>query len=659
MSSAWMIVTAIATMGASGLPAWLFSPRSPAGQRVSTALLLFGSGLGLLAVALALAAPGTPALRLPWVLPWGAFSIAIDPLSALFLLPVFLIPALASIYGLDYWKQSEHPENGRPLGFFLGLLAASMALVTVARDGVLFLIAWEVMALAAFFAATVEGDNPDVRRAGWVYLVATHIGTLFLIALFSLWRRETGSFALDAAPGLPAEAAGILFGLALVGFGFKAGLMPLHVWLPGAHANAPSHVSAVMSGVMLKMGVYGLVRLTALLPVSAAWWSGVLLGVGGLTGVAAILFAIGQHDLKRMLAYSSVENIGIIAMGLGLALSGRFYQRADWMLLGLGGALLHVLNHSLFKSLLFLNAGALIHATRTREMDRLGGLAARMPRTLLLFVVGAAAICALPPLNGFASEWLIYAGLFLTLGQKAGPGFPGAALGAVALSLIGALAVACFVKALGTMFLGTPRSDHARHAHDPSPRLLAPMFALAGGCALLGLAPALAAPLLERAVRTWAALPASVPLSLAAVIPLRALTLAGLGLAALVGAVLLFLKRVPRAKQVDAAGTWDCGYARPSPRMQYTGSSFGQSLVSLGTFLLWPKSRRPALRALFPRAASFKSLVPDTVLDRLVLPVFRFSSRVLPGLRVVQQGQTHLYVLYILVILFILLIWGR
>jgi hydrogenase-4 component B len=658
MSSVWMVLTAIAAMGLSGLPGLLFSSRTATGQRLTTGLLLFGSGLGLCAVAAALLEGGAPALRVPWVLPWGQFAVTLDPLSAVFLLPVFLIPALGSIYGLDYWKQTEHPENGRKLGFFYGLLAGSMALVTVARDGALFLIAWEVMALAAYFAATVEEDNPQVRRAGWVYLVATHIGTLCLIALFSLWQQATGSLALESAPGLPAEVAGTLFVLALIGFGCKAGLMPLHVWLPGAHANAPSHVSAVMSGVMLKMGVYGLVRLTALLPVPAAWWGGTLLAVGAFTGIAGIVYAIAQRDLKRMLAYSSIENIGIVAIGLGLALLGRFYARADWVLLGLGGALLHVWNHSLFKSLLFFNAGAIIHAAHTREMDRLGGLARRMPRSMALFVVGAAAICALPPLNGFAGEWLLYSGLFRTLGLGGETGVPAAALAAVALSGIGALAVACFVKALGTVFLGTARHDNTREAHDPPGRMLAPMFALAGACAGIGLFPAVASPLLERAVQAWTGGPGPLS-SIALLAPLHWISVLGLSLLVLLGLVALLLKRLPRAKLISKTGTWDCGYARPTPRMQYTGSSFGQSLVGLGAFLLWPKSRRPALRGPFPGSADFSSSVPDTVLDRLVLPLFRRVGRRLPGLRVLQQGQTHLYVLYILVVLCVLLVWGR
>ena len=652
-----ILLTAIALMCFSGLPACLLSARSAIGQRVATALMLLGSLLGLTGVAAILVSHSEPSLSVAWGLPQSRFAVAVDPIAALFLLPVFIVPALGSIYGLGYWKQSEHPANGQRLGLFYGLLAGAMALVVIARDGMLFLIAWEVMAVAAYFAATTEDDKQEVRRAGWIYLIATHIGTLCLFAMFAYWRHATGSFLLETGHAFTSGVAGTLFVLALFGFGFKAGLMPLHVWLPGAHANAPSHVSAVMSGVMLKMGVYGIVRMTSLLPATELWWGSLVLAVGAFTSVAGIAFAIGQRDLKRLLAYSSIENIGIIAMGLGLALLGRFLGHADWVLLGLGGALLHVWNHSLFKSLLFFNAGAVIHATHTREIDLMGGLAKRLPRVMALFAVGAVAICALPPLNGFASEWLLYLGLFRTLGLGAATGLPAAAVAAVALAMTGALAVACFVKVLGAVFLGAPRSEASAHAHEPGASLLGPMAALACGCAGIGLFPMAAAPLLEAAVHTWSSQAGMA--TLAATVPLSRLTVAGLALAGFVGALALILRMALRTQAVRTGLTWDCGYARPTGRMQYTGSSLGDSLVNLTSFLLWPKNCRTALRGHFPRSSAFKSLVPDAVLDRLVIPLFRMTARYLPRLRVLQQGQTHVYVLYILIVMIVLLVWGN
>lgn len=655
MTSAWMVVWSIVLLGLSGLPACALSFRTSVGQRIAVLLMLAGSLMGLNGLSMAWGEATTPSLHMPWFLPWGEFAIAIDSLSIVFLIPVFVVPALGAIYGLGYWKQSEHPDNGRRLGLFYGLLAGSMALVVVARDSVLFLIAWETMAMAAYFAATADENNPEVRRAGWVYLIATHVGTLCLIAMFSLWRQAAGSFSLGAGHVISPEVAGAIFVLALIGFGFKAGLMPLHVWLPGAHANAPSHVSAVMSGVMLKMGVYGIVRMTAILPVPSGWWGGVLLSVGAITGIAGIAFAIGQQDIKRLLAYSSIENIGIISMGLGLALLGRSQGRTDWVVLGLGGALLHVWNHSLFKSLLFMSAGAIIHAADTREMDRLGGLAKRMPRTAILFALGAVAICALPPLNGFVSEWLLYLGLFRTLGINGTSSMPGAAVAAVALALIGSLAVACFVKLFGTVFLGEPRTSTAAHAHDPHASMLAPMTLLTLACLGLGVLPAFALPLLQRAAGAWA--DESLP-SVATLVPLNWISVMGIAVLALLVVAVILWKILARSRSIGTAGTWDCGYAQPTNRMQYTGSSLGQTLVGLFAFITWPRRCEPQITGAMPLQARFRSIVPDTVLDRLVTPVFDVAGRYLPMVRVLQQGQTQVYVLYVLATVIALFLWS-
>jgi len=659
MTPLGLVLTAIGVLALSGVPACLLPARRAAGQRLTVALMLSGSALGLGGVALAVAGSQAGlALEMPWSLPWGQFAVGLDPLGALFLLPVLVVPALGSVYGLGYWRQADHPGNGRRLGLFLGLLAAAMALVVLARDGILFLLAWEAMALSAYFAATVEEDDPEVGRAGWIYLVAAHVGTLCLMAMFALWRHATGSFALAPGAAMPVALAGPLFVLALAGFGFKAGLMPLHVWLPGAHANAPSHVSAVMSGVMLKMGIYGLVRMTSLLPVTAAWWGGTLLAVGAVTGVGGIAYALGQGDLKRLLAYSSIENLGIIAMGLGLALLGRHDGRADWVLLGLGGALFHAWNHSLFKPLLFLAAGAVIHGVGTREIDRMGGLAKRMPRVTRLFLAGAVAICALPPLNGFAGEWLLYLGLFRTLDVAPGAGFPLAALAVGALAMIGALAVACLVKLFGAAFLGAPRTDAVGHAHDPGACMILPMGILAAGCLALGLMPWAAWPLLAAAVAAWAPMPGLAEAAATAGAALAWVGALGLALAALVAAVAMAWRLLPRARQCRGAVTWDCGYVRPTARMQYTGSSFTQGLVGMFAFLLWPRREATAPSTPFPREGSFRSLVPDVVLDRLALPCCRLLGRQVPRLHLLQQGRTQLYALYILVMVIVLLLWG-
>jgi len=582
-----------------------------------------------------------------------------DGLSAIFLVPVFLISLLGNIYGLGYWKQAEHPQNGQKLRLFYGTLTAGMALLVIARNSFPFLFGWEIMGLSTFFLIDTEDHKKEVREAAWIYLVVTHVATLSLFALFALLRVASRSFALAPLPEnslSPAMATAVLI-LALVGFGSKGGMMPLHIWLPGAHATAPSHVSAIMSGVNIKMGIYGLVRITSFFPHPPREWGIILLGLGVASGVLGVAFAIGQHDLKRLLAYHSIENIGIIVMGLGLALIGRSLDRADWVVLGLGGALLHVWNHGLFKALLFLSAGSVIHAAHTREIDHLGGLAKLMPRTSLCFLVGAVAICGLPPLNGFVSEFIIYLGLFGTLVNGERSSFAGASVAAPALALIGALAAACFVKAYGAVFLGTARSEHARHAHESPPSMLAPMGVLVAGCFLIGLAPLLIAPILQQGVSAWAPNLEVAGPRLATLAPLGWITVMGLLLivALLLGGAVLWM-RISR-HVVEEGATWGCGYVAPTPRMQYTSSSFAQMLVGMFGWVLRPRTHRPKDLPLFPRETHFHSEVPDAVLDDVILPSFRFTAWLFSWFRVFQQGNIQIYLLYIFLALVALLLW--
>ena len=349
--------------------------------------VVIGSLIGL-GAAVPVFLGGPPAvLHLSWEVPYGSFVVALDALSAFFLLPIFLLSAAAAVYGSEYLQVYRDTKHLGASWFLFNVLVASMTLVVIARNGILFLMGWEVMALASFFLVTFEDEQASVRQAGWVYLVATHMGTAFLLALFILLGREHGSldfdqFTVSAGPGL-------LFLLAVIGFGTKAGFMPLHVWLPEAHPAAPTHVSALMSGVMIKTGIYGLVRILTLLGPPPMWWGWVLCGIGLSSGILGVLFALAQHDLKRLLAYHSVENIGIIALGLGIGLIGLHAGVPVLAVFGFGGGLLHVVNHALFKGLLFLGAGAVLHATGTRDMEHLGGLLKRMPWTGFSFLIGA------------------------------------------------------------------------------------------------------------------------------------------------------------------------------------------------------------------------------------------------------------------------------
>ncbi|MBI3464619.1 MAG: hydrogenase [Planctomycetes bacterium] len=652
-----LVLLATAVLATSGVPGLFMGRRSAAGQWIGTLLFAGGAVTGICGVVHFWITGQSVPVVWPWSIPGGEFRVAMDGISAFFLVPIFLIPMLGTLYGVGYWKQAEHPENGQKLRLFYGLVTASLALIVIAANAIVFLVAWEVMALAAFFLVTTEDQDAGVREVGLVYLVATHIATLLLIAMFALLRSVSGSFLLGglAEGQVPNGMANGIFMLAVAGFGLKAGVMPLHVWLPGAHAMAPSHVSALLSGVLIKIGIYGMVRVVSLFPNPPAWWGGSLLALGTISGVLGVAFAIGQHDLKRLLAYHSVENIGIIVMGVGLGLLGRTFQQPEWLALGLAGGLLHVWNHGLFKSLLFLCAGSVLHAAHTREIDHLGGLAKAMPRTALCFAVGAVAICGLPPLNGFISELFIYLGLFRTLGLGGNPS-NSAVIAAPFLAVIGALALACFVKAYGAVFLGEPRSEHARHVHESPASMTGPMFLLVSCCFTIGLVPVVVAPVLEGAIASFTSEPAAANLRLVELSPLVPLSVIGLGLLVVILVCGMVLTR-QRTSENQSVLTWDCGYAAPSPTMQYTSSSFAQMLVALFGWVLRPKTHVQRPDDLFARKGEFHSQVDDTVLDGAILPTFRGGTTLFGWLRVLQQGSIQLYLLYIFVTLVVLLSW--
>lgn len=650
-----LILPACIGLACGGVPSLFRSNRR---DLIGTVLTCASSGLGLIGAVLSLAVPTPATFAARWSLPVGHFALAVDAVSAIFLIPIFLISGLGSVYALAYWSREQQPQTATKVRIFYGLLSASMVLVVIAHDLIVLLIAWEVMALSAFFLVTTHDDDPQACRAGWVYLVATHLATLALIVMASLMNRATGSFDLvPVTTGMAATGMRtVIFGLALVGFGLKAGIMPLHVWLPGAHANAPSHVSALMSGVMIKMGIYGIVRVSGLLADPPLLWGAALLALGVVSGVLGVVFAIAQHDLKRLLAYHSIENIGIILLGLGLAVLGRTLARPDLVLLGMAGALLHVWNHGLFKSLLFLSAGSVIHAAGTREIDRMGGMAAGLPRTAMYFLIGAVAICGLPPLNGFVSELLIYIGLFRTTAGGDSPSWSAAALAVPALAMIGALAVACFVKVFGTVFLGAPRHESPTAHHEAPAQMTKPLAVLAVCCFAIGLVPAGAMPAMQRAAEAWSR-DAVAAGSVDAFVPLAWISIAGMALLTACIAGWVLLTRRMRREAFKTVGTWDCGYARPTARMQYTASSFAQSLVGIWSWALRPQVHAPRVEGVFPARARFESHVEDTVLDLAVRPAARALESVSARLRVLQHGRIHLYILYILAALVGLLLW--
>jgi hydrogenase-4 component B len=602
--------------------------------------------------------PDTVVRLINWQLPFAGMVAGIDPLSAFFLIPLLILAACCSLYGPRYF--SGHPA-GRSHWFFFGLLLSGMVMVLLARNGVLFILAWEIMSLSSFFLVITDKKNPPAMRAGWIYFVTAHIGTAFLLVLFFLFASLSGSFDFVAWKSMQygGGTADVLFIFALVAFGLKAGFIPFHVWLPLAHPSAPSHVSALMSGIMIKMGIYGLLRILTFIVPYHAWWGALLIALGGVSGVLGVLFAIGQHDIKRLLAYHSVENIGIILLGIGIGITGAAYGSDVIALLGFAGGLLHVLNHALFKGLLFLGAGAVIRQTGSGEIDNLGGLIKTMPRTALFFLVGSVAICGLPFFNGFISELLIYAAGITGAVHASSPALSIAGVaGIVSLALIGGLAAACFTKVFGIVFLGEPRTKTIGAPGDvPAPMVWA-MALLAAFCIIIGMgspfilpflirpALVLAGPAAEAVTDSITSLTMTVSVMLCSFVITAALV---------AGLVKVFLRK---GRTVTRAATWDCGYSRPEPSMQYTASSFAAPIVDHFKIPLAAHKKILSDGKLFPGIAwSFHSEAEDWFLTRLYSPALELFDRLFASLRWFQNGKAGQYVLYIAITLFCLIVW--
>lgn len=573
-----------------------------------------------------------------------SIHLHLDALSAYFLLLTSVIGTAGTLYSLSYWPERQHPRSSRTGRLWWNALLTSMGLILIVSNGLHFLMVWEIFALCAYFLITLERGTPSVRSAGRLYLLASHAGTLTLFLFFSLLATLTNSWNLG--PMRDQTALAPLFWLALLGFGIKAGIFPLHIWLPSAHANAPSHVSAVMSGLAIKMGIYGIARFSSWLPLpgEAGW---VVAGLGCVSAVLGVAFALGQHDLKRLLAYHSVENIGIILIGLGFGMIALQQGHPRWGMLALSGGLLHIWNHGLFKGLLFLGAGSILHATKTREMSRLGGLWRTMPWTAGLFTLGAVAISALPPLNGFVSEWLIYTGLLQGAQMKTA-----AAMGAVPailfLAMTGALALACFAKVCGVVLLGAPRTAPAARARECTTGMRCAMTILAAACLTIGLAPALCWPILQRVAATWLLNDTQI----SGPNPLVALSTGHLLLsAAIVGAVALAVLLRRRQRR---ALTWDCGYAAPDARMQYTAGSFAGIITAWFAWILRPTVHAQQPDSFFPREASWTARTPETVLEMLVRPAMRTILRLADIAQRFQHGRTQSYILYLCAALLVL-----
>jgi formate hydrogenlyase subunit 3/multisubunit Na+/H+ antiporter MnhD subunit len=595
--------------------------------------------------------PAKEILRIPCSLPIGSFTLALDPLAAVFLFPVFVLTAAGALYGVDYLKPSAGTKPPAMVWAMYNLLSASMVLVLLSADAVPFLIGWETMAAASFALVVFEHGKAQVRKAGLLYLAAGGFGALFLLFMFALLCASSGSLVFSDLARPAGAAASAAFICAILGFGLKAGFIPLHIWLPEAHPAAPSHVSAVMSGVMIKMGVYGLLRVLVILGAPEDWWGLLLIYTGAVSAVAGALFALAQHDLKRLLAWSSIENVGIITMGIGLGALGQARSAPSLSALGYGGALLHVINHAFFKGLLFMSAGSVLHSAGTAELEALGGLLKKLPFTAFFFFFGSAAACALPPLNGFTGEFLIYLGAFGNLGTSAAS-FP-ALVVITALAATGALAAAAFAKAGGSVFLGEPRYKLSGPVHDAGPLMKISMAALAALSAIIGVcSPFLLKPL----AAAITPLAASYPLS-AAGVNLLYISAGALVLIALIVCVWALRRALSRGLPPARGVTWDCGYADPTARMQYGASAFTQPLTDFFQPLLRKARSYPAIAEYFPGAASFSTEASAVFYNHLYGPAGAQIRRLAFRYTWLQQGRLQFYILYIVIALIALLVW--
>ncbi len=589
---------------------------------------------------------------------FGTVNFVIDPLSAFFVAIISVMSLVTVIYANGYLR--PYIEKGKNINahlIFLPMLFASMQAVVTCQNAFMFLICWEIMSLSSFFLVIFENEKKDVLRAGIKYLVFMHISVIFIMIAFALLSVKAGSFDFNAFKSVLGENvhfANSVFALLFIGFGTKAGFVPFHNWLPDGHPAAPSHVSAVMSGVMIKTGIYGILRLISLMGTPAKGIAFAVLVISLVTALYGVLYAITQNDIKRLLAYSSIENIGIIGMGIGVGMLGLAYNHPVVAMLGFAGSMFHILNHSIFKELLFMGAGSVYTKTHTRNIEILGGLIKSMPKTGLLFLTGAVAICGLPPFNGFISEFLIYLGMFKGLLIHNFSSVILILFAIAGLALVGTMALLCFTKAFSIIFLGMPRSASAQKVtRDCEFSMILPMGFLAVMALLIGVLPIFAFVLILSPVSVlmpvvqYNILPT---LSIVSVITLYALAFL------VFLAVLIIVKVKLTNGKIDMHETWGCGYNRANNHMQYTASSYASPFLSMLNPLFKKVFDVEKPRKLFPHSAHFNFHVEDIEEAYVIEPILKSDEWFLSKFEGLQSGNIQSYIKYGLIFLVIVII---
>ncbi len=590
-----------------------------------------------------------------------------DPLSGFFVTVISILALPVSIYSIGYIKNIG---NKGSMGLLYNLFILSMYSVILSGNIITFLISWETMSVISYFLVTFD-RNEKSARAGLIYAVMTHIGTAFIIALFLILYKNTGQMDFSSiktlTPTLSVDIKSIVFIFSIIGFGMKAGIIPLHTWLPRAHPAAPSNISALMSGVMIKTGIYGFVRVSMdVMGQGPGWWGITIIIIGAVSSIMGVLYALMEHDMKRLLAYHSVENIGIIFLGIGASMMFRSNGLYGLASIAVIAGLYHVLNHAVFKGLLFLGAGSVMHAAHTRDMEGLGGLIKTMPFTAITFLIGSVSICAFPPFNGFISEWLTYQSLILGFKSSSMAEKIISPMGGAALALTGALAAACFVKAFGITFLGMPRSLNAENAKESSLSMIIGMVILAVLCLVFGIFPSAAINMISSSAFQLTGSQGVVTGNwflyindtLATLSPVSIL----ITILVMFAAIMLFVLGVGGKRKTIYGDSWDCGIPSLTPRMQYTAAAFTKPIRLIFKRIYLPRRELRisySVKPLFVEAIRYTGEITPFFEKYIYEPVTGSIFKVAGKIRLLQSGSLHLYLLYILITLILLLIFGH